>query len=304
MRIRRVLAAAVWVWSVAAGAQELEPRRWSHLPTGSNFLGGGYSYTEGDLLFNPVSRIEDAEVTVDSLGMSFIRTFEAFGHSARVDLMAAYQEGKWEGLLAGVPAETERHGWADPIVRLSVNLLGAPPLSGDEFVAYRKRVAEGSETIVGAAVAVQVPLGEYEDDKLINLGANRFAVRPQLGVVHNRGRWGFELTGGSWFYTDNDDFFGGQRLEKDPLLTVQAHAVYTFFPGLWISGGVAYGWGGESTIEGDRQDDETSNLVFGGSLGIPLHRRFGMKVGYVGTRTQNDTGLDSDSLVLAASVFW
>ena len=29
--------------------------------------------------------------------------------------------------------------------------------------------------------------GEYLDDKLINLGANRFAIRPQSGVVHTRG---------------------------------------------------------------------------------------------------------------------
>jgi hypothetical protein len=30
-------------------AQELEPRRWSHLPTGKNFVGGGYSYTKADI---------------------------------------------------------------------------------------------------------------------------------------------------------------------------------------------------------------------------------------------------------------
>ncbi|MGD8894222.1 MAG: hypothetical protein PVF94_14420, partial [Desulfobacterales bacterium] len=30
-------------------AQELEPRRWSHLPTGTNFVGGGYAYTQADI---------------------------------------------------------------------------------------------------------------------------------------------------------------------------------------------------------------------------------------------------------------
>jgi hypothetical protein len=44
--------------------------------------------------------------------------------------------------------------------------------------------------------------------------------------------------------------------------------------------------------------------VFGGSLGIPLHPRFGLKVSYLGTRTQNDTGLDSDSLLLGTSLIW
>jgi hypothetical protein len=153
-------------------------------------------------------------------------------------------------------------------------------------------------------VAVHVPLGEYFDDKLINLGTNRFTIRPQLGVVHNRGKWGTELTGAAWFFTDNDDFFGDTRREQDPLFTIQGHLVYTFLPGLWLAGGVAYGHGGESTVDGDRKNDETRSIVFGASLGIPITRYFGVKIGYRGTRTQNDTGLDSDSLVTGASFLW
>jgi hypothetical protein len=302
-RVALVLFGLV-AWSGAAGSQELQPRRWSHLPTGTNFLGGGYGYTDGDLSFDPALRIEDAEVETHTLAMQYIRTFEAFGRSARIDLAAAYQEGTWKGLLDGEPARVDRHGWADPSVRVAVNLFGAPPLKGKEFAEHRASIETETETIVGAAVSVQVPLGEYMDDKLINLGTNRFTIRPQLGVLHDRGKWSLELTGATWFYTDNDDFFGDTRREQDPLLTIQGHAVYTFRPGLWLAGGVAYGGGGESTIDGDRKDDEISNLVFGGSLGIPLHPRFGLKVSYLGTRTQNDTGLDSDSLLLGTSLIW
>ena len=38
-------------------AQELEPRRWSHLPTGKSFIGGGYVYTKGDIYFDPVLQL-------------------------------------------------------------------------------------------------------------------------------------------------------------------------------------------------------------------------------------------------------
>ena len=31
--------------------QELQPRRWSHLPTGTHFAGVGYAYTTGDINF-------------------------------------------------------------------------------------------------------------------------------------------------------------------------------------------------------------------------------------------------------------
>ena len=289
-------------WGAVANAQELEPRRWSHLPTGTNFFGSGYAYTKGDVFFNPVLKIEDATVEMHTAALKYIRTFEVFGKSARADLAAAYQDGTWKGRLDGSPARANRSGWADPVLRVAINLFGAPPLEGEEFARYRAEIE--SETIVGAAVAVHVPLGEYFDDKLINLGTNRFAVRPQLGAVHNRGKWGYELTGSTWFFTDNDDFYGDTRREQDPLFTLQGHVVYTLRPGLWLAGGAGYGYGGESTIDGDRKNDETSSVVFGASLGVPITRYFGLKIGYLGTRTQNDTGLDSDSLVTGASFLW
>jgi hypothetical protein len=282
-------------------AQELEPRRWGHLPTGSNFAGIGYAYTDGELFFDPVLNIDDAEVELHSTVFKYIRTFGVAGKSARVDLIGAYQDGTWEGLLDGAPARAERSGWADPIVRVAVNLIGAPALEGKEFAVYRESIER--ETIVGLALAVHLPFGEYFDDKLINLGSNRFTFRPQLGVVHIRGSWSFELTGSAWFFTDNDDFFGDTRREQDPIPTLQGHVVYTFRPGLWVTAGAGYGYGygGESTIDGDRKRDETNNVIFGAALGVPINRHLGVKIGYLGSRTQNDTGIDSDSVTVALS---
>ena len=73
------------------------------------------------------------------------------------------------------------------------------------------------------------------EDKLINLGNNRFTFRPQFGVLHNRGKWAMELTTAAWLYTDNDEFFNGRHLEQDPFFTADSHLIYTFRPGLWLS---------------------------------------------------------------------
>ena len=157
---------------------------------------------------------------------------------------------------------------------------------------------------MGAAVVVQLPLGQYLDEKLINLGTNRFTIRPQLGVVHNRGKWGFELTGSTWIFTDNDDFFGGRKLEQDPLFTIQGHAVYHFLPTLWLGGGLAYGIGQESTVDGDVKDDRKENVVFSCSAGYAVSRHFALKVGYLGTRSFADTGIEFDSFLAGATFFW
>ena len=283
-------------------AQELEPRRWSHLPTGANFAGAGYVYTEADISLDPILRIENGEMELHTWAAKYIRTFELFEKSARIDLAQAYQRGRWHGLVDGVPKSVRRGGLSDSVLRFAIDLYGAPPLKGEEFAAYRAKV--DVETIVGMALVVQLPTGEYKDDKLINLGTNRYTFRPQLGVVHNRGKWSMELTGAVYIYTDNHDFYNGNKLENDPLYTLQTHLVYTFRPGLWAAAGAGYGYGGESTVNGEEKNDRKENLGWAFSFGYPITPQLGVKVAYLGIRNQESIGQDSDSIGVAFAVFW
>jgi hypothetical protein len=283
-------------------AQELEPRRWSHLPTGKNFAGGGYVYTEANILFDPVLRIENVEMEMHTWALKYIRTFELFQKSARVDVTQGYQEGRWTGLVDGVPSSIKRNGLSDSVLRFAINLYGAPPLEGKEFSAYRAKV--DVETIVGTALVVQLPTGDYMDDKLINLGTNRFTFRPQFGVVHNRGKWSMELTGAVWLYTDNDDFFNGNKLEQDPYYTIQTHLIYTFRPEFWTAASAGYGYGGESTVSGLEKNDRRETLAWALSFGFPITRQLGVKVIYLATRSQKSIGQDTDSIGGAFSILW
>ena len=304
--MKRLLIFLTIVLSWAAHSsrgQELEPRRWNHLPLDTSFAGVGYVYTTGDIAFDPVLQIEDAEVQMHTGVFKYIRTFEMFEKTARIDFLQGYQQGRWAGLLRGAPAATSRTGLSDTVFRFSMNLLGAPPLKWAEFAEYRKSMAE-SETIMGAGLAVHLPTGYYLDDKLLNLGTNRYTIQPQLGIVHNRGKWSAELTGASWIYTDNDEFFSGNHLEQDQLFTVQGQVAYTFRPGLWISAGLAYGAGGQSTLNGIEKDDYRENLALGVTAGIPVTRKFGLTFGYVGLRTQEKVGANLDSYTAGFSLLW
>jgi hypothetical protein len=292
----------IWGLPFLCLAQELEPRRWSHLPTGANFAGAGYVYTEADISFDPILRIENAKKELHTWAAKYIRTFELFQKSARIGLVQAYQKGHWKGLVDGVSTSVRRGGLSDSVMRFAINLYGAPPLKGEEFAAYRTKV--DVETIVGTALVVQLPTGEYKDDKLINLGTNRYTFRPQLGVVHNRGKWSMELTGAVYIYTDNNDFFNGNKLETDPLYTLETHLVYTFRPGLWAATGAGYGYGGESTVNGENKDDRKENIGWAFSFGYPITPQLGVKVAYLGIRSQESIGQDSDSIGVALSAFW
>ena len=76
-------------------------------------------------------------------------------------------------------------------------------------------------------------------------GFVQFAFRPQAGVLHTRNHWTVEGTAEVAFYTDNDDFFNGKKLEQKPLYIFYGNLSYTFRPGQWLSAGVGFDYGGE-----------------------------------------------------------
>ena len=283
-------------------ALEPEPRKWNHLPTGTNYAGVGYARTEADIAFDPTLQLENVKMDMDTWVGQYIRTFELLDKSARIDLTQAHLNAEWKGLLNGAPASTARNGWSDSFVRLAVNLYGAPPLSGKEFAAYRAKM--NVETIVGAGLAVRLPTGQYMDDKLINLGENRFVFRPQLGVLHTRNHWSVESTADVAFYTDNNDFFNGKKLEQKPLYILYGNLSYTFSPGQWLSAGVGYDYGGEHSVDHVDKNDRMQDIGWALTYAYPINRQSGIKIKYVGVRTQESTGADSDTVLATLSFGW
>lgn len=283
-------------------ALEPEPRKWNHLPLGVNFAGVGYAYTEADIYIDPALNLENVEMSLHTWAAKYIRTFELFDRSGRIDFTQGHQEGKWRGLLDGVPASATRNGMSDSFVRLAINLYGGPPLRGKEYGAYR--ASKNIETLVGMALAVRLPTGDYMDDKLINLGQNRYAFRPQVGVIHTRGKWSAELTNEVAFYTNNNDFFNGNKLEQEPLYIVHGHLIHTFRPGLWAGASFGYDYGGETRINGVDKNDRRQNTAWALSFAYPISRTMGLKLGYVYTTTKESTGLDSETLMVSLSYLW
>lgn len=302
MRHHRIIIGTVLYFFSFTGpglAQDIEPRRWTPLPVGMNVVGAGFVHTDGDTALDPVLELEDVTVDVETTIVSFLHAFDLLGQSARFDARLPYKNARWEGLLAGEQASEERHGLDDPRIRLSVNFLGAPALKGKEFQTYR--ASHPVNTVVGAALAVTLPLGEYKQDKLLNLGENRFVFRPQLGFVHTRGHWSYELTGSVLLYTDNDDFFGNNKREQDPLYALQTHLIYTSPQRWWISLGAAHDWGGQSSVNGVKKDDEKRDRLYGISAGLPIGLRSSAKLAYVASRSSEDVGTDSDNVAFAFS---
>lgn len=281
-------------------AQEIEPRRWSSLPLGTNVVGVGYVHTFGDIFLDPLLQAEDVSVTVNTFVTSYVRAFKLANKLARVDVTAPYAFAHWEGLLAGEPTSVNRNGFIDPKIRFSINLLGPPPSNPKELQEYF--IEHPVTTTLGVSIAVTLPLGQYYNDKLLNLGQNQFVFVPQVGIVHSWNRWSYEFTGSAVFYGDNPDFFGGRKKKQDPTLAFQTHLIRQFKPGYWASISASYGLGGQSIVNQQPNADNRQDLQGAISFGVPLSKYQGMKIAYVRSETLRSIGSNLNVLILGWSV--
>ena len=71
--------------------------------------------------------------------------------------------------------------------------------------------------------------------RLVALGSNRWAFKPELGLSKPKGRWTMEAAGGLWMFTPNRNFFGGSRREQKPIMSLQGDLIYTLRPRMWVS---------------------------------------------------------------------
>ena len=278
-------------------AQQLEPRAYSNLPVGLNFLLGGYAHSRGDVLLDPTIPVTNVSANVDTLVLGYVRSLDLWGKSGSVGLVLPYARISAQGDVGGQESSATRSGTADPVLRLAINLFGAPALSPEKFREYRQ------DTIVGASLVVSAPWGQYDGTKLVNIGTNRWSYKPEIGVSQALGAWILEGAFGVTFFSDNDDFFGGQTRKQDPLYAVQAHVIYAFNPGLWAGFNATYYAGGRTAVNGVLNNDLQQNSRWGATLSKSVDRRNSFKL-YFSSGASARTGTNFTTLGFAWQHAW
>ena len=281
----------------AARAQDAEPRSYSNAPVGLNFLIAGYAYTRGGLSLDPALPIDNDHLRTNSGVLAYAHAFGIGGMSAKFDAIVPYVGLSGSALYQGQPVTREVDGLADPRVRVSINLYGAPALSAEDFASYQQ------DLIVGASIQISAPWGQYDSSRLVNIGTNRWSFRPEIGVSKGLGAWTIEVAGGATFFTDNRDFYGGSIRTQRPVYSAQTHAIYTLPRGMWASLDATYFAGGRTTIN-DRLDNNLQrNWRLGGTFALPLDRRNSLKAA-ASTGVSARTGNNFDLLAIAWQYRW
>lgn len=276
MRHRVLVAFAIALAGIASetGAQELEPRAYSANPIGVMFAGVAVIYSTGDVVLEPTSPITDvnARVYIGTLGAG--GTFPLFGRTASLGVGLPYAWAKVSGRVGEAARSVDRSGLADMRVRFAVNLLGGRAMALPEFARRTP------STTVGASLTVSMPTGQYFTDKLVNIGTNRWAFKPEIGVSHPAGPWTFELYAGGWFFSDNSSFQVDKTRAQRSMASLQSHVGYTVQPRLWITADVTYYAGGRVVIDGVPASQWQENARVGLTASMPVRKMNSLKVAW------------------------
>ncbi len=277
-RVPLAFSVLIQLWCVAGVlstpvfAQELVPAAYTPAPVGVNLLSLAGGYSSGDLSFDPSLPVSDASADINTWTLSYGRTFSAFGRAATVTAIVPWVVGDLEGVYLGEQTYVERSGLADSVLRVGVNLFGAPAMDVMAFRTYRP------STLVGASLIVSAPTGEYDPSKLINIGTNRWGFKPEIGAVQVVGRWAFDFYVGGWFYTTNTDFYGGRTREQDPIFSTQAHVRYFVNRDIWAAIDGNFWRGGQTSVDGVTNDDLQRNSRVGLTVAWTVAPHHGLRI--------------------------
>jgi hypothetical protein len=162
-----------------------------NIPVGLNFLIAGYGYNKGNVTFAPSTPITKGKLETHSAVYAYSRSLDIWGKSGKVDIIIPQAWISGQAEVSGQQRSREIAGFADPMFRFYVNLYGAPALSIKEFAKYQQ------DAIIGVSFAVITPGGQYDPSKLVNVGANRWSFKPEIGLSKAWGPLTTEVAAGA-----------------------------------------------------------------------------------------------------------
>lgn len=253
-------------------AQEIEARAYSNAPIGINFVGAG------------IVQIKSGSYTLNSEVASLTRIIDVAGQSGKITLLLPYAELSGTGKQGSQTINASAEGLSDPLIKASVNLYGAPALTLDQFKNYQQ------DLIIGASIAASIPWGNYNNQQLINVGANRWFIQPAIGASQAIGPWRLELAGAATIYTSNTSFLGNNTLSQNPIYSTESHVIYYFPSTAYISADVTYFFGGQTYVNAIPVSGSQENWRFGSTFSYPIDKHNSIRLtGSAGVYSRSNT---------------
>ncbi len=259
-------------------AQDLAPRAYIISPLHSDAVTLSYGYYSGSLSFNGAAPITDATGSYSVPVLTYYHSFGLFGSSSNVLLAIPYAVGTFQGDFVGVGHQLYRSGLGDAAFRLSINLKGGPAMDVKDFARWKQT------TLLGVSLKIVAPTGQYDPNKLVNWGSNRWSFKPEFGYSVRRKHMVLDTYGGVWLFTNNSRFYsvsGPQPQSERPIGSFEGHLSYDVKPRLWCSLDGNFWFGGATSLNGvaNLSTRQVSSRI-GVTASFPLWKHQSIKVSY------------------------
>ena len=314
---RRTFIVSVLAVIMACGtalAQDDGARAYWKAMAGTNVIAVQYLPFDSDsfdsLVFDPVHYIyPESEFQANLLMLTYARHFTLFdrtavfgatlvGGNVDVELFEnPFEDGPGEGF------KQSAHGFGDPSAQLSVNLFGAPAIRSFYDISKYEPKA-----VLDIAVMGSFPIGEYDPNKVVNLGLNRLWTRVALPFTYHIGpfvkgyRTSVEIVPSVLIFGSNDDF-QGHKLDNDPLYQLEGHVTRDITSKAFGSIDFLYRIGALSKIDGNEIAEEFEFMSVGFTLDYAVNDNLGLRVSYH-SLFGGDTDIDGDMFRLNINFGW
>ncbi len=302
MRSMMKLALAAVATAAASPALAIDdgPRAYFPLPVGTNNFNLMGVFQNSNSSFDPATAVKGAKVNIDVGVAQYTRTLDIGGNSAALAVVVPFGEVRGSVTVnRPIVGEVTRSGASSGLGDIS--LLGIYGIVGSPAMTRQQYVQQPTGFALGAMVWATAPTGEYDPNKAINLGTNRWAFRvgAPLGWTFGGSYVSPKLTTLEFvpsvtFYTVNDAPFRAGRVTQSPLFRMEGHATHNFNRAIWGSFDAGINSGGETTTDGVKDDNGKFWIGLGVTAGVNLSPAFGISATYGGIAAGNSNAPDGD----------
>ncbi len=202
-----------------ANAAEAGARAYNNAPVGLNVL--------QLLYFQSQSSGGAFRITSHAGVLRYYRYVDLFGQAALIGGFLPYGKAKLSIPAAAIHKQTI--GISDPTLVIGTSFFGAPALTHQQFKNYKQ------DTIIAGSLQITAPLGRYDSVKTLNMGGNRWVIKPELALTQTVEDWLFEFFGHYHYYSSNKEYLGNLTREQKGRWGMDAHISYTIMRGMWLS---------------------------------------------------------------------
>jgi hypothetical protein len=141
----------------------------------------------------------------------------------------------------------------------------------------------------GITPYIYVPTGDYDSSRPLNLGANRWGARAEIGYIKGWGDWVMDIGGGVEAYTNNNRYGASNgTLKQDPVYDIQAKLTYDFTKSAYFGLEYSFIVGGKTQVDDGPKSDEPQAQTLKFTSGFWFGSVYQLQAGYNMTLDQKN----------------